>query len=195
MKLLSILIPTIPERRPRLKMLLGDMSYQLTKSDLWNEVEILIDEDKKMFEGGKHTGKKRQDLIEKAIGKYVQHVDDDDHLVDDYFETIIPALRKGPDVVTFCGWMTTDGAQHMDWEIRCGHPYDRHDNMYRRPPNHLVPILKEHALKIGYNINMSAGEDYDYCMRLNASNLLKNEIHIPKRMYHYDHSVFNKTHP
>lgn len=195
MKLLSILIPTIPERRPGLKTLLGDLAFQLTKGDHWNDVEILIDDDKKMFEGGKHIGKKRHDLIHRAIGKYVQHVDCDDFLIQNYFDIIIPELKKGPDVVTFCGWMTTNGGLHKDWEIRCGNPYAEIDNIYKRPPNHLVPTLREHAIKIGFDVNKSAGEDYDYCMRLNDSGLLKNEIHIPQRMYHYNYSTHNKTHP
>lgn len=197
MKLLSILIPTIPEREPVLKRLLGELSYQITKGNYWDDVEILIDNDKKMFDGGKHTGKKRQELTEKAKAKYVLHVDDDDDLVREYMDVVIAALRKNPDVVTYAGWMTTNGEQRINWEIKCGNPYAAVDNIYKRPPNHIVPIKRDIALRVGYNVNLTAGEDYDYCMRLEASGMLRteHEIHIPKYMYHYNYSTFNKTHP
>jgi glycosyltransferase involved in cell wall biosynthesis len=71
--ILSILIPTLPERKHFLDELLTNISEQLYRCDAWDKVEVLTDERGRNFT----TGFKRNELLRKAKGKYVWFVDDD----------------------------------------------------------------------------------------------------------------------
>jgi len=82
--ILSILIPSIPERANKLNILLDNLKTQVIEVNKTHptlgEVEILIDDSKKFIEGGKSVGKKRYDLIKKAKGKYICFLDDDENV-------------------------------------------------------------------------------------------------------------------
>ena len=84
-----------------------------------SQYEILLDERPR----GVSTGSKRNALIEKAIGKYIVFIDDDDIISADYMYNIMMASAYNPDVITFNGIMTTDGANETPFEIRLNHPY------------------------------------------------------------------------
>ena len=87
---LSILIPTVPVRKPLLDKLLSVLNKQLTDNNLENRVEILVFEDN--FEYS--VGKKRNVLYEKAKGKYVLILDDDDMVSDNFCIDICSVIEK-----------------------------------------------------------------------------------------------------
>ena len=188
MKLLEILIPSVPERAGKLAALLTNLQNQIKN----HPISIATYVTQSIKNGGLHTGFKRQNLIENANSEYVVFIDDDDVVSDDYISEILKALETKPDVVTFDGYITTNGVGRMEWTIKVGNSYTTENNVYHRPPNHLSPIKTEIALAVGYPTHISEYEDYDYCMRLADSNLIHTSVHIPKKLYHYDYQTTNK---
>lgn len=186
---LSILIPTVYDRELQFAQLRDFLTKQIPSSD---DVEILSLCTHPVKNGGMPTGGKRQQLLSIAKGQYVVFIDDDDKVSNEYVEEILAATLHNPDVITFDGWMTSDGKDRMEFSIAVGNHYETVGNMYLRPPNHICPIKREYALMIGYDVNSSNGEDYDYSMRLKHADLLRTEIHIAKKLYHYDHQTQNK---
>lgn len=87
---LSILIPTVPIRKPLLGSLLSILNKQIQDNNLQNRVEILVYEDN--FE--KSVGEKRNVLYENARGKYVLILDDDDMVSDDFCIDICNVIEK-----------------------------------------------------------------------------------------------------
>ena len=182
--ILSILIPTLPERIPYFAKLMANLSSQIKVDALEDMVEIISDSRDRQTT----TGEKRNDLIEKANGVYVWHVDDDDYIFDYALVEIIEASKTNPDVICFNGYMTTQGVNRVDFELRLGHPYCATvrdgKQIYLRYPNHIVPIKKECIKDIPFK-SITIGEDFDWATRVRDSGVLKTEAIIDKDIYHY----------
>lgn len=185
---LSICIPTLPDEKSKayLASLRLILDPQLTE-----EVEIIIDDrfgDRKT-QTGIPTGRKRNEMYSKALGSYVISLDCDDWVSPTYVEDILIAIKNNyPDVVTFCGWYTENGVNHLDWTIKLGEKYEArfHDGKYQifRWPNHLSAMRKELAVQVKFP-DVWHGEDYQWSKELADRKILKTEIHIPKQLYHY----------
>jgi len=134
------------------------------------------------------TGQKRNHLLRCANGKYTWFIDDDDEIVEGALELVLAALLKNPDVVSFNGYMTTDGTHRVDWEIRLGHPYKAVQKdgkeYYLRHPNHISPIRRELALQVKFP-HQNQREDYEWAMGMLNSGLLKTQEIIDTPVYHY----------
>lgn len=185
--ILSLLIPSTFDRDKILFKLLTELSNQIRECEAEDEVEILTD-----IDNYEHlVGWKRQALIEKANGKWLAHIDSDDEVTPDYIRLILEALKHNPDVVGFEGYYTENGNNRTKWRISKDLPYittqENGQKVFLRFNNHLSPIKKEIALKIGYR-NIGFGEDYDYALRLKNSGLIKTEYYIPKEIYHYKYN-------
>jgi glycosyltransferase involved in cell wall biosynthesis len=179
MIILSILIPTMPKRSGLLKRLLASLAPQRT-----NEVEILTYSD----DGRITTGRKRNDLIQKAQGQYVVFVDDDDMVSDTYIADILKAATKNPDCITFRGWMTTDNRSKTEFRLSINYPYtavwENGNEVYLRYPNHITPIKRSIALQVPFP-NVTMGEDYAWATEIHKRKLLTTEVHINKPLYFY----------
>jgi glycosyltransferase involved in cell wall biosynthesis len=173
--ILSILTCTLPERATYLRRLSNKLTPQLT-----DQVEWLTDPRNRTVP----TGRKRNDLIRQAKGKYVCFLDDDDMVSDDYVSEILKASESDPDVITFEGWMTTNGKFTANWVIKLGEGYEERGGIYYRFPNHLTPLKKHIASRIGFQ-NIYQQEDYKWAVAMKNSGLLKTGVHIPKKLYHY----------
>lgn len=179
---LSILIPTIESRKDQFWQLFTHINAQRK-----NGVEVIFESDNKEIS----IGAKRQSLIEKAKGKYIVFIDDDDWVSDTYVEDILTAIASNPDAVGFeieCsgtpGKTASASNKWKDWQEKTG-GYD-----YVRTPYQKTPIRRDIALKIGYK-DMRFGEDYDYSKRLKQSGLIKTETYIPKVLYFYRYAYEN----
>jgi hypothetical protein len=180
---LSILIPTLPERKSFFNQM-RDSIINRCPFEYLESIEILSDDRPR----GVTTGEKRNDLVSRAQGKYVWHVDDDDELAPYAIAEVYEATLQDPDVVCFNGYMTTDGKNRVDWEIRLGHPYDKTyrdgKEYYLRFPNHISPMKREHAIRVKFPAK-THGEDYAFAKELNDLGLLKTQVIIEKPIYHY----------
>jgi glycosyltransferase involved in cell wall biosynthesis len=170
---LSILIPTLPNRKPMLDTLVANLTAQIGD----NPVQIIYDD------CALTTGAKRQRLLEEAKGDYVVFVDDDDMVAPDYVVSILQAIETNPDCVGFRGWMTTNGKNKQQWEVSSRHKkWTESNGKYYRHTLHITPVKREIALKVGFK-NITQGEDYQYSMGLVP--LLKTEVFIDKELYYY----------
>lgn len=178
--ILSLLICTIPHRRDLFDRLLFDLRSQVMKEGI--EVEILADN------GEGSVGVKRQRLLEQAQGDYVAFIDDDDRVDPKYLNLILMALSTNPDVVGFCGIITTNGRHAKRFKISKDCEYTEKRGVYYRYNNHLCPVRREIALQVGYK-DLSHGEDFDFATRLRP--LVKTEAFIDHNLYYYRY-VTNK---
>lgn len=132
-------------------------------------VEILVDIDA----GAVSIGEKRQRLLERARGKYVAFIDDDDWVACDYVRRVLSALATEPDCASLVGVMTTNGENPERFEHALKYEtWTKVGDVHVRCPNHLNAVRRELALKVGF-VAKSFGEDADYSMRLRP--LLKTE--------------------
>lgn len=171
---LSILIPTIPERQHILRRLLNTLERQKTP-----DVEIRIHD----AGGSMSTGEKRDRLIESAEGEYFCFIDDDDLVPEYYIREMLAAINQNPDVVSFIGYMTTDGKNRQNFTIKLGSPYETRNNHHYRFPNHLCAFKRDLVKHVKFP-HTNKGEDYLWAIKL--QNLLKTEVHINKDMYFYE---------
>ncbi len=181
--ILSLLICSLTERKVLLDELLACLSPQLVDG-----VQILINSDN----GRKSVGRKRNELIKGATGKYIAFIDDDDIVSDDYVSLILNAVKDNCDVVGIHLLMTRNGK--IETECRTYHSlkykswWDEGDpdrlgkKRYFRNPNHLNPVKRKFAFVTGFP-EVDSGEDHDYSKRLLP--LLKTEVYIEKPIYHY----------
>ena len=187
---LSILIPTLYGREHLFNRITQKLTKQIHKAKAGKRVEILTYKDKR----GEHTtGHKRNVLLSKAKGKFAVFVDDDDTVSSDYIRKILGAIKENPkaDAIGIQGMYTENGKNPVPFEVAIGHPYELKNGWYLRPPNHIVPVRREHAIAVGFP-DKTFGEDYEYCMGLKESGLLKEGVVIKHNMYQYDF-IPNKT--
>jgi glycosyltransferase involved in cell wall biosynthesis len=187
---LAILIPTLPEPESQtyLKRLNAILDPQIAKYS--GQVTKIIDE------RGRHipTGTKRNDMIAYCDADYMAFCDCDDVISKHYVKRLMEGIDKGVDVVTFCGWMTTDGAHRVDFIIKLGEKYEERGGKYYRFPNHITCMKRELVEKIKFPPVWN-GEDYQWSKRINDLGLLKTEHHITDQLYHYDFKQFKPRNP
>lgn len=172
--LLSILTPTLEGRKILLNKLKDILVTQLTP-----QVEWLLDPTPQP----QSIGAKRQSLLEKAQGKYITYVDDDDEVANDYVKRILEAIKQDPDCIGFKGMAYKDG--HIDRPFVATTKVDAWKNLpglFQRTIYHICPVKKEIALKIGFK-PVNFGEDHIYSMGIKP--LLKKEVFIDESMYFY----------
>lgn len=172
---LSILICSLWERAGDLARLLGVLEKQLTP-----EVEVLTEVDNREIT----TGAKRNILLNKAQGKYVVFVDDDDLVSETYVQDILEAAKEDKDAIVFQGWITTNGQNKRRFKLSKDYPYSTKDNVYYRYPNHIVPIRATIAKKFKFPDKVY-GEDYQWATAIHRSKLIKTETKIDKELYYY----------
>lgn len=185
--ILSICIPTLPERRAFLIDLIDNLHQQIFR--IPDKVELLFDPRARAEEeNGCTTGEKRNALNKLARGQYVWHVDDDDFIFPNAIASILKAAESGPDVIGINGIMTSDGLNERGWEIRLGHPYEATvrdgKEFYLRWPNHITPIKKNIATQILFP-DKTIREDYEWSLALKESGLLKTQEVAEGLIYHY----------
>jgi len=185
---LSVLIPSIPERLDMLQSLIAKLE-RLSKP--YNgEVEILSFVDNKM----RSIGYKRDALVQLARGKSLAFVDDDDDVFDAYFDRIVPACRKGFDLVAFDTLCYID-EEPCDILVDMYHP---NEEVFRgkdgtlqptkRKPFHVCARNTEIAQKERFK-DVGYAEDWDWCKRVlkrvNTCHKIDEQLHI----YRYDSGI------
>jgi glycosyltransferase involved in cell wall biosynthesis len=187
---LAILIPTLPEPESQkyLQRLNAILDPQIEKYS--GQVTKIIDE------RGRHvpTGTKRNDMIAYCDADYFSFVDCDDVVSKHYVKKLLEGIEKEVDVVTFQGWMTTDGAHRVDFIIKLGEKYEERGGKYYRFPNHLTAMKRELVERFKFP-PLWNGEDYQWAKRIDELCILKTEHHIEDQLYWYDFKQFKPRNP
>jgi hypothetical protein len=179
----SVLICSLPSRKAQKDRLLDYLWSQITTftRGFHSRIEVIVDDREAIT-----IGEKRQSLLERARGKYIAFIDDDDWVSYDYVQRIVRSIANDadPDCLSLAGVMTTAGSSpemfynsiaHKEWYSK--------DRVHYRCPTHLSPVRRTLALKAGFPA-VSHAEDYQYSSRLRE--LLKTEASTgPKALYYY----------
>ena len=178
----SILIPTIVERSGKFKNLVTSINekHQQICPDL--KIEICISCDNRE----KSIGRKREELLKGAKGKYMSFVDDDDDLTDAYFEDALACIRGNFQVCRLRGQMAQFTFTHSI-DNTLSSPMAR-DGEFLRPPNHLNIIVTDVAKIVPFS-DATRGEDLDWTIRLAKMGLLKREYRSDSSRIHYIYNM------
>lgn len=181
----SILICSLESRKHLLVDLMCHLYLQISHAESENEIEVLECTDNKQFT----TGKKRQQLLESAKGKYIIFIDDDDEIYPYYIAELLKAYESNADCFAINGHYSVDGGAKQRWELsKDNADHDANGILYRRT-NHITAVKRELALLAGFP-DKSNAEDKAYSEALNPH--LKTEYKIESPMYHYRYSSHNK---
>ena len=160
------------------RTLVIELNKQIDNGGFSDKIEILTESDN----GENSVGKKRNNVIDRAMGEYVCFIDDDDAVTDIYISATMKALESKPDVVELVGYLPKYNLPFIH-NLNCGGHFKK-DGIQFRTPNHLNTIKTEIARNIRYP-EISHGEDQDYSHRLWDSGLMTREALIGERMYIY----------
>lgn len=195
MIILSILIPTIPERVDKFTKLYNELHRQLEYMQSFHSslghIEILVNGDKRFLEGGPSIGDKCQELLMRAEGKYVVFIHDDDTVSPNYLETLVRLCQQDCDVVTFRSvsklknfWCV------VDMSLRYQNDQASPDYMVRRKPWNICPIRSIYAKLYKFN-DINYGEDW-----LWLEQVLKHcttETHSEAILHQYNHGDHSES--
>jgi glycosyltransferase involved in cell wall biosynthesis len=182
--LLSILIPTIPERSVELTQLLEVITPQ-TKG-MPCEVLCLLDNRQRSI------GLKRNALLDIAIGKYVAFCDDDDMVSEDYVATLCDMAKVDVDVLCF-KQMSRWNDLESTIEFRIHYPVNgifRTGGITKRFPWHVCAWRRSLAQQCIFT-DKNFGEDLDWAMQ--ANELAHTEAYSPKVLHFYTHRDHSST--
>jgi hypothetical protein len=178
---LTICILSIPRRAAMLDKLLDHLDDQRDP-----RVELLINIDDCV----KTVGRKRQECLEAARGKYIAFLDDDDWVSDDYVTQLADACDANDvDVISFDQRAVINGGNPfiVNWSIqnkgnqqiaRVGTSYQD----IKRPPWHMCAWRSRLAKRYPFQ-DVSWGEDWEWLKRLNKH--AGSEHHIDAVLHHY----------
>lgn len=164
MIILSILIPTIPERVEMFTKLYNEVNAQIEYMNTFHptlgRIEVLVDPSPRFLDGGLSIGKKREALVKRAEGKYLCFLDDDESISPKYVETLVRLCCKNQDVCTFRNISKVQG-YWMIVDMGLSYPNDpaSNDFMVRRKPWHICPVRSEFAKKYPFT-DTNYGEDW-----------------------------------
>lgn len=188
MKKLSILIPTVTNRKHEFERLYDKFIVQRNEQGFKeSDIEILFLCDNKQMS----IGSKRQKLYEMAKGIYSVQWDDDDLPGDSFIKDVMDAIQEDSDCITYREYCTFNGGnpKRSNFSIKYSDWADNQDGFdYVRTPFFKCPIKTAICLQVGVK-DMRYGEDHDFARRIKP--LLKTETHIDKPLYIYRYRTEN----
>jgi len=110
--LVSILIPTLLERKETFAELLNKIEKQIKENQLEDLVEVLSICDNRNIK----LSEKRNRMQQMAQGQYFFHLDDDDTISEDYLKTVIDEIKKldeEQDVITYDQFCKVNGDEFI----------------------------------------------------------------------------------
>lgn len=192
MTILSILIPTIPQRVEMCTRVFNEVYRQIqycrTVHPSLGSVEVIIDETKRYSEGGLSIGKKRESLVKRAKGKYLCFLDDDDMISGNYVETILRLAQHDSDVITFRSFCRLETySMVVDMSLGCyTNDQATPDRIINRSPWHICPVKSIYA-KLHQFSDTNYGEDWTWfeqvlkhCTTQSKTNAILHEYHHGK---------------
>lgn len=189
--IISILMPTIPQRRHKFYNLKRELFKQQQEVSIINPelgtIEILHDDTKRFLEGGITVGKKRDNLLRRATGIYVCWLDDDDDVSHHYVRTLLELAKTNYDCLTFRSVYKCDTYQCVI-EMKVGNPNEDAgpNKIVKRAVWHVCPFKREFAIQYSFPDKNNA-EDWDYMKQVQHH--FVSSAHTDKVLHYYQHSA------
>jgi len=182
--LLSIQFPYTKERQADLDKLVIEMAFQIQRNNLHDLVCMEFDDRGKEIS----IGEKRNDLYQRASGKWTVQWDSDDWIHPQGLKLIIEALQNNPDVdcCTYEEFIDIDGKiQRSNHSLKYADWADNQDGFdYVRTP-FMKSVIKTEIAKSVPIPHIRFGEDHQWAQALKSH--LHTEIHIDEQIYRYIH--------
>jgi glycosyltransferase involved in cell wall biosynthesis len=183
--LLSILIPTVPNRAIQFERLFLDLQKQIDAGP--HNVEILGLLDNK----SRTVGAKRNALLAAAAGAYLVFLDDDDRVADDYVAAVCRAILENPgvDAIVYDVLCSVNGKQrsHCRYSIHNDAVVEK-PGCYSAWAPHVCVWRSEIVKPIPFP-DRQFGEDTDWSRV--ASLVARTEARIDRILYWYDFDSMN----
>lgn len=178
----SVLIPTIPGREASLESLLASIREKIGRIAPHLRVEYCVNFDRRE----KSIGRKREELLQGAKGKYMSFIDDDDTITDAYIEDLAQTIAGGFHVMRLRGQIAPYTFTHslensLSGKMAMG-------EVFLRPPNHLNPMLTDVAKLLHFG-DAVRGEDLDWTIRLAQRKFLEREYQSDPSRIHYIYNL------
>lgn len=166
---LSILIATVKERHEQFKALHDKLSRMIEGKD----IEILYDDAPRYDEpNGLTVGEKRQALIDRAAGKYICFVDDDDDVTWPFIEEVYPLLDNDVDVINANVLAYIDGVKHIIDQSIYYESEPLQAEVTKRYPSVMSVWNRKTTNKARFK-PMNNGEDFDWTKAMNPQSEIK----------------------
>jgi hypothetical protein len=188
----SVLIPTMPGRETGLQKLMDSIREKVNRICPSLRYEICLAFDNKELS----IGAKRQLLLDKASGKYLSFIDDDDDITDEYIQDINECIAGGFHTMRLHGFMKGyDFVHSLDVKLTDMMATQDNPPIFQRPPNHLNPMLSDAAKFVPFK-NAVHGEDLDWTISLFKAGFLKTQYKSDDSRVHYIYNLGERTvHP
>lgn len=186
--ILSVLMPTLPERSEKFNALKENLQQQILKcqNENFGGVEILDNPEKRFLNGGPSIGKKRDWLVQQATGEYVCFLDDDDNVADNYIYEVLKMCQGGKDAYTFNSRFKND---FYTATIQMSHDNKQNE---QAAPNKIVKRTVWHVCAIRAIIakserfsDINHNEDWNWMSRVLPK--IKTSDHIDMILHEYNH--------
>ena len=186
---LSILIPTLPQRKKMFNILRKNLTSQIdfvhsTHPSL-GQVEILFDSSKKFLKGGLSVGAKRDALKCRATGEYLVFVDDDDMIAPNYLESILRLMESNPDIITFRSlYKSSTYWGIVDMNLNHAENEQMNDStIVKRQPFHVCPIRTSIAQQHSFP-DINNAEDWGWMVKVLTD--CKTQSHSDQILHQYN---------
>lgn len=146
-----------------------------------SSIEFLILKDN----GQLTSGEKRQNLLNKSIGKYICFVDDDDFVCDDYVTKLLEGCNSNADVITFNLNYFINNEYVSTWKFGLHPNYKKIGLMC---VNHLCAWKESLAKQVAWCTDLGYGDDRLWFEPLYYSKRIRNNFHINSCLYNYTYS-------
>ena len=185
----SILVPTVPARKKSFDALMWMLGAQRNALPDPSVVEILTFCDN----GELSVGAKRNQLLDRAKGKWLSFWDDDDRPFGDTIPLVLKALEEDPDVVGITIFWSDDifksvrllvRSLEFHWNQWFAKPNEEMPNVTCGRPAHLNPTRSSIAKSVRFPENVLRGEDAAWSAMVAPK--CKTCVTIDVPCYHYD---------
>lgn len=195
--ILSILIPTTPDRKESFDLLVQELERQIAG---YSEgmIEIISDDTGKEMP----IGEKRDLLYKRANGTFSVQWDSDDWISPNGIGLIIRHLTIGYNYIDGIGYqerclingvelLSNFSNKYDDWEGEGSFEFPDGFH-YHRTLFFKTPIRTRICQEVGVNKTCRFGEDHDFARRVKP--YIQNSVDIPAQIYHYIHNSKPEDH-
>lgn len=194
--LLSILIPTIPERHDRFTKLYNEVMRQKTLFDSFHDtiglIEVIVDSGPKFLDGGLSIGKKRESLVKKAQAKYLCFLDDDESIAPNYIESLMRLCEQDKDICTFRAMVKMENMWALV-NMKLSQKENEQltpDRTVNRPPWHMCPMRSIYAKTFPFQ-DINNAEDFEWMQKVLTC--CTSEAHTDKILFQYNHGQHSEA--